>query len=49
VPLNMDFESVREFRTNIGIRFNITVIALQANHTFSKYPVTTVGVGITLR
>ena len=49
VPLNMDFESVNEFRTNIGIRFNITVIALQANHTFSKYPVTTVGVGVTLR
>ena len=49
VPLEMSFESVNEFRANIGIRFNLTVIAFQANHTFSKYPVTTLGVGVSLR
>ncbi len=49
VPLNMDFQSVNDYRTNIGIRFNITVVALQVNHTFSKYPVTTIGAGISLR
>lgn len=49
VPLNMDFQSVNEYRANIGIRFNITLVALQVNHTFSKYPVTTIGAGISLR
>jgi hypothetical protein len=49
VPLEMKFASQNEMRANIGLRFNLTVISLQANHTFSKYPVTTVGVGITLR
>ena len=49
VPLEMKFASQNEMRTNIGLRFNMTVIALQANHTFSKYPVTTIGVGVSLR
>ena len=49
IPTEFNFDTTNEVRANIGIRFNITVIALQANHTFSKYPVTTVGVGITLR
>ena len=49
VPLNMDFQSVNDYRSNIGIRFNITVVALQVNHTFSRYPVTTIGAGISLR
>ena len=49
VPLEMKFESQNEFRANIGLRFNITVIALQANYTFSKYPTATVGLGLSLR
>ena len=49
VPLEMKFESQNEVRANIGFRFNLAIIALQANHTFSKYPVTTVGVGISFR
>lgn len=49
VPLEIKFESQNEIRTNIGLRFNLAVIALQANHTFSKYPVTTIGAGISLR
>ncbi len=49
VPLDMQFESQNEFRANVGIRFNITVIALQANYTFSKYPTATVGLGVSLR
>jgi len=49
VPLEMKFEAQNEFRANIGFRFNITVIALQANYTFSKYPTATVGLGISLR
>lgn len=49
VPLEIQFRSQNEMRTNIGLRLNLTVITLQANHTFSKYPVTTLGVGISLR
>ena len=49
IPLEMKFESQNEMRTNIGLRVNLAVIAIQANHTFSKYPVTTVGVGISVR
>ena len=49
VPLEMQFATQNEIRTNIGLRFNLTVIAIQANHTFSRYPVTTLGIGISLR
>ena len=45
----IDFESKNDFRANIGFRFNIAVIALQANYTFSEYPTATVGVGISVR
>ena len=49
IPLEMKFESQNEMRANIGLRFDLAVIKLQANHTFSKYPVTTVGVGLSFR
>jgi hypothetical protein len=49
IPVEMKFESQNEMRTNIGLRFNLAIIALQVNHTFSKYPVTTIGAGISLR
>jgi hypothetical protein len=49
IPVEMKFESQNEMRANIGLRFNFAIIALQANHTFSKYPVTTIGAGISLR
>ena len=45
----IDFESNNTFRANIGFRFNITVLALQANYTFSEYPTATLGAGISLR
>ena len=45
----IDFESKNNFRANIGFRFNITVLALQANYTFSEYPTATIGAGISLR
>ena len=49
VPREIKFESLNEMRANIGLRFNLAIITLQADHTFSKYPVTTVGVGLTFR
>ena len=45
----VELESYNEPRINVGFRFNITVLALQANYTFSKYPVATLGAGISLR
>ena len=45
----MKFENNNEFRANVGLRFNLAVIAIHANHTFSKYPVTTLGLGVSLR
>ena len=54
VPVNLIeegfvFESNNKMRANIGFRFNITIIALQANYTFSEYPVATIGVGLSVR
>jgi len=45
----IDFGSNNNFRANIGFRFNIAVLALQANYTFSEYPTATLGAGISLR
>jgi len=44
-----EFETKNDFRTNIGFRFNIAILALQANYTFSEYPTATVGIGISVR
>ena len=49
VPLDLKFNSENEFRTNIGIRLNLAIITLQFNHTFSKYPVSTIGLGLSIR
>ena len=45
----IDFESNNNFRANIGFRFNLAVIALQANYTFAEYPTATLGLGISFR
>jgi len=44
-----EFESNNNLRANIGFRFQIAVLAIQANYTFSEYPVATVGLGISVR
>ena len=49
LPIEMKFENNNEFRANVGLRFNLAVIAIHANHTFSKFPVTTIGLGVSLR
>ena len=49
LPIEMKFKNNNEFRANIGLRFNLAVIAIHANHTFSKYPVTTLGLGLSIR
>ena len=45
----IDFESKNNFRVNAGFRFNIAVLALQANYTFAEYPTATLGLGVSLR
>ena len=46
---NLDFENSNQFRANVGFRFNIAVLALQANYTIAEYPTATIGVGVSLR
>jgi len=45
----IEFESNNNLRANVGFRFQIAVLAIQANYTFSEYPVATVGLGISVR
>ena len=47
--VEMDFESNNNLRANIGLRLNITLITIQADYTFAKYPTATLGVGVSLR
>ena len=49
IPLDLDFNGLNKFRTNLGVKVNLALLAIQINHTFSEYPVTTIGVGIGLR
>ena len=46
---DIEFESNNTLRANLGFRFQIAVLALQANYTFSDYPVATLGIGISVR
>jgi hypothetical protein len=49
LPVEMEFETVNELRANIGLKLSLAVITVSANHTISEYPVTTIGVGASLR
>ena len=46
---DIEFESNNTLRANLGFRFQIAVLALQANYTFSEYSVATLGIGISVR
>ena len=45
----VEFESNNTLRANLGFRLQMAILALQANYTFSKYPVATIGAGISIR
>jgi len=47
--ITMDFESKNNLRANVGLRFNITLLTIQADYTFAEYPTATLGVGVSLR
>ena len=44
-----NFETKNDLRTNVGLRIDMTIFALQANYTFSEYPTATIGLGINVR
>lgn len=48
-PIELVLERETYFRANVGLRFNIAVLALQANYTISEYPVLTIGAGVSIR
>ncbi len=47
--VELDFKSNNTLRTNIGIRFNLTLVTIQADYTFAQYPTATLGLGVSLR
>jgi len=47
--VQMDFESKNNLRANVGFRFNITLVTIQADYTFAEYPTATLGLGVSLR
>jgi hypothetical protein len=47
--VEVPFESNANLRANIGFRFNITLVTIQADYTFSEYPTATLGLGVSLR
>jgi hypothetical protein len=46
---SIELESNNNLRLNVGFRFQIAIMAIQANYTFSEYPVATVGIGVSVR
>ncbi len=46
---SIELESNNNLRVNVGFRFQIAIMAIQANYTFSEYPVATVGIGVSVR
>ena len=44
-----NFETKNDLRANVGLRVDMTILALQANYTFSEYPTATIGIGINVR
>lgn len=47
--VEVPFESNNNLRANIGLRFNITLVTIQADYTFSEYQTATLGLGVSLR
>ncbi|MEC7646099.1 MAG: DUF6588 family protein [Bacteroidota bacterium] len=47
--VEIEFESNKHLRANIGLRLNITLLTIQADYTFAEYPTATLGLGISFR
>ncbi len=48
-PVDISVDGVNKGRAVAGFRLQLTVLALHGSYTFSKYPVATVGLGISIR
>ncbi|MFQ5605171.1 MAG: DUF6588 family protein [bacterium] len=48
-PVNLSFDGANETRVNVGARLNLAILAISASYTFSKYPVFTLGAGLSIR
>lgn len=49
VPLDMEFESQSVFQAAAGVRLQFAIFTVYANQTFSDYPMTSAGIGISFR
>ena len=47
--IDFSLESKNNLRTNIGLRFNITLVTIHADYTFAEYPTATLGLGVSFR
>jgi hypothetical protein len=50
IPIEeVTFESDGEFKANLGLRLQLAILTVNVNQTFSEYPITTFGLGISFR
>lgn len=50
VPINdIVFESNNAFKANLGLRLQLAILTVNVNQTFSEYPITSFGLGISFR
>lgn len=49
VPLDIDFEPLSAIQASAGVRLQFAIFTLYANQTFSDYPITSAGIGVSFR
>jgi len=49
LPLNIELPKSSEMQASAGVRFQFAIFTLYANQTFSSYPVTSAGIGLSFR
>ena len=49
VPLNIDFEKKSYLQASAGVRIKLAIFTITASQTFSEYPTTSAGIGISFR
>ena len=49
LPLNIELPKSSEMQASAGVRFQFAIFTLYANQTFSSYPITSAGIGISFR
>ena len=49
VPLNIDFERQTYLQASAGVRIKLAIFTITASQTFSDYPTTSTGIGISIR